>query len=89
MLGMNFAMHTTIDTKLVLFGPSENLVTEDDDARNMASKLIENGIITTACINYVKDKPAESKLREMRIVLEPVGKIISDYIKDGYVPVTF
>jgi len=88
-VGLNFALHTTIDTKLILFGASEQLATEDDEVKGFIKQLIEKKIMPTACVGIADRNNIKEKLIEMKIDLKPVGSVISDYVKEGYAPITF
>ncbi len=89
-LGLMFSLHTTIETRVILFGPSEKLAAENDkDILNMINQLIDKGNIPVACTNYAENNKISDELLKIKLILKPVGPLISDYIKDGYVPITF
>ena len=76
------------DVKVIFFGPSERLLVEDDligqTAKEMAMK--EKPI---AC-KFISDRDGISeKIEGLGLKVDYVGTIISDFIKDGYVPMVF
>ncbi|KQB36806.1 MULTISPECIES: hypothetical protein [Acidiplasma] len=89
LLGLKFALHTTIGTRVVLFGAAEKLAAEDDEFKGLVKQLIDKNIIPVACVNIADEENIKERLLELKINLKPVGALISDYVKDGYAPITF
>ena len=76
------------DIKIVLFGPIEKLLAEDEDLRSKFDSLLKYQK-PVAC-KYVSDQDnVSNSLSEMGYEVEYVGKLISDYIGDGYVPMVY
>ena len=76
------------DVKVVYFGPSEKLMYSDSDVASAAIEIAGMGE-TFAC-KAISDKEGISeKIDEMGVKVEYVGTVISDYIKDGYVPMVW
>jgi hypothetical protein len=76
------------DIKVVYFGPSEKLMVEDSQVRDEAIEVANMGECY-AC-KAISDREAISdKVDEMGIRVEYVGSIISDLIKQGYVPMVW
>ena len=76
------------DVKVVLFGPSEKLVTHDDRVAWFIKEIIDEGDCF-AC-QAISDKQGVSqKLAEAGVKVEYVGLIVSNAIKDGYVPMVW
>jgi hypothetical protein len=67
------------DIKVVYFGPSEKLVVEDPIISDQAREIAEAGG-SIAC-KYISDRDGVSE--------KYVGSIISDLIKDGYIPMVW
>ncbi len=89
-LGLMFSLHATVETKVILFGPSETLVAENDqDATPLIKQLMDKNIIPVACTNYADGNKLTDKLLAMNLKLKPVGPLISDYVREGYVTMTF
>jgi hypothetical protein len=76
------------DVKVVFFGPFEDLVCRDAETADFASQLLtyETPI---ACKRLSDDAGISNKLQELGYTVEYVGTIISDFIKEGYVPMVF
>ena len=76
------------EVKVVFFGPSERLLVEDDFIAKTAKELsaTEKPI---AC-KFISDRDGISeKIEALGVNVDYVGTIISDFIKDGYVPMVF
>ena len=76
------------DVKVIIFGPSQNAVLEDGDLENSLKNLIllEKPI---ACKRISDDQGTSERFLELGARVEYVGSIISDFIKNGYVPLVF
>jgi hypothetical protein len=76
------------EVKVVFFGPSERLLVEDQLIAKTAKELssVEKPI---AC-KFISDRDGTSeKIEALGVKVDYVGTIISDFIKDGYVPMVF
>ncbi|MGC8672959.1 MAG: DsrE family protein [Thermoplasmata archaeon] len=95
MAGMSFAYNAKVkgyldDIRIMFFGPSEDLiVSENRDVQDMLKKLMDAGMFMIACKNISDKFQLTAKLSGMGIKVEYVGKIIADYIREGFVPMTF
>ena len=76
------------DVKVVYFGPSENLMVEDADVASAAIEVASLGE-TYACKAISDREEISEKIDDMGVRVEYVGSIISDYIKQGYVPMVW
>lgn len=76
------------DVKVMFFGPSENLLVEDEEVRLEAMNVAGTGN-TVAC-KFLSDRDGISEsIAEIGIKIEYVGTMIADLIKDGYVPMVW
>ncbi len=95
MAGMSFAFNAKVkgyldDIRIMFFGPSEDLVVSDNqEVKEMVKKLREAGVFMVACKNISDRIQVTEKILSLGINVEYVGKIIADYVKQGYVPITF
>jgi hypothetical protein len=77
------------DVKVFLFGPSETQVATDPALRELAADLVQQGVVPVAC-KYCSDKYHVSELlNEAGCGVEYIGALISEAIKDGYVPMVW
>ena len=76
------------DVKVVYFGPSENLMVKDADVASAAIEVASLGE-TYACKAISDREEISEKIDDMGVRVEYVGSIISDYIKQGYVPMVW
>ena len=76
------------EVKVIFFGPSENLLVQDEDIEDMA-KQISQTEKPVAC-KFLSDRDGISeKIEEIGVNVDYVGTIISDLIKEGYAPLVF
>ena len=76
------------EVKVIFFGPSENLLVQDEDIQDMA-KQISQTEKPVAC-KFLSDRDGISeKIEEIGVNVDYVGTIISDLIKEGYAPLVF
>ena len=72
------------DVKVVYFGPSERLMVEDADVASAAIEVA--GLGEAYACKAISDR---EKIDSMGVRVEYVGSIISDYVKQGYVPMVW
>jgi hypothetical protein len=76
------------DLKVIFFGPFENLLCEDEEVVQAASRLLDYE--TPIACKFLSDRDGISeKLEKMGINVEYVGSLISGYIDKGYIPMVF
>jgi hypothetical protein len=76
------------NVKIIFFGPSENLLTEDADVRNSAAELA-NLSQPIAC-KFLSDRDGISeKIESLNIKVDYVGAMIADHLNDGYIPMVW
>ena len=74
------------DVKLIFFGPSEKLLLSDSKFQDYLNEYLELKGKVAAC-KFISDNDQTSeKIERMGVRIEPVGEIISNHIKDGFVP---
>ena len=76
------------DVKVVYFGPSERLMVEDADVASAAIEVASLGEAYACKAISDRDEISE-KIDELGVRVEYVGTIISDYIRQGYVPMVW
>ena len=76
------------DLKVIFFGPFENLVCDDEEVAQAASKLLDYE--TPIACKFLSDRDGISQnLENMGINVDYVGSLISGYIEEGYIPMVF
>ena len=74
--------------KVIFFGPFENLICQDEEVSSAASQLLDYD--TPIACKFLSDRDGISnKLDELGINVQYVGSLISNCIKEGYVPLVF
>ena len=76
------------DAQLIFFGPGEQVLLESEDIQNMV-KQIATANTPMACKAISDQKGTSEKIKELGVDVVYVGKIISDNIKAGYVPMVW
>jgi len=89
MYAKNAAKNGWLDeVKVVFFGPSERLMVEDEDVSQEALEVAE--LCESLACKAISDREEISEaITKMGVRVEYVGRIISDYIRDGYVPMVW
>jgi len=78
------------DVKVVFFGPSEKLLASDNaEILNLFKDLKNTGIEIFACKNVSDNFSITPKLIDLGLNVTLIGKIVTDLLKDGYIPLTF
>ena len=76
------------DVKVIVFGSFEDLLCRDEEVADFASQLLEHET-PIACKRLSDNAGISGKIEELGYNVEYVGTIISNAIKDGYVPMVF
>jgi hypothetical protein len=75
--------------KLFLFGPAQDLFLEDEDLQNYIMEYQSMDQTAIAC-KFISERDEKSQqLSSLGVTVDYVGKKISDFIKDGYVPMVW
>jgi hypothetical protein len=76
------------DVKVVFFGPSEKLLVQDERIAQLAQRICEAE--KPFVCKFISDQEGISEqIEDLGLKVEYVGTIMSDFIKDGYVPMVF
>ena len=76
------------EVKVVYFGPSEQLMEQDTKVAEAAMEIA--GMSESFACKAISDRGGISeKIDEMGVKVDYVGSIISDFIKQGYVPMVW
>jgi hypothetical protein len=74
------------DVKLIFFGPAEQLMLEDGEIQNLLKEYQHMEETAVAC-KFIADRDGVSpQIDALGVKVEFVGKMIADYIKQGYIP---
>jgi len=74
--------------KVVFLGPSERLLVQDELIAQTAKEI--SAVEQPFACKFISDREGISeKIEGLGVKVDYVGTIISDYIKDGYVPMVF
>jgi hypothetical protein len=77
------------EVKVVIFGPSQRLSLNDTEIQGYLKELTGLGPIPIAC-KYIADQEDISKdLSALGLDVVYVGTVISDHIKQGFIPLVF
>lgn len=76
------------DVRLCFFGPFEKLLAEDEELQEWV-RLASNYQKPVACKYIAENHGVQDKLTELGLDVEYVGEMVSNSIKEGYVPMVF
>jgi hypothetical protein len=77
------------EVKIFFFGPAQNLLLEDAPLQDYMKEYSFMEECAVAC-RYISDRDKKSEqIRELGLEVEYVGKMISDYINQGYIPMVW
>ena len=76
------------EVKLCFFGPFEKLLAEDEEVQGYVAELAEQQP-PVACKFVSDNNGVTEKLSLLGIDTQYVGKLVSDYLNEGYVPMVF
>jgi hypothetical protein len=74
---------------LLLWGPSDKTVVEDQDLQNTVKQLKEVGVQLLACKWCAEQYAVDKKLQEIGFKVEYMGQPLSDMIKGGWKVLSF
>ena len=76
------------DVKIVFFGPSERLIVQDDQVADEVKDIALLGE-SFACKAISDREGLSEEVEKLGVKVEYVGSIISNLIKDGYLPMVW
>lgn len=78
------------DVKVILQGPSEKLLLEEDsEIKSLVDFLIGNNIVDSACSFVARNLSIEEPILKRGVQLKPSGERLAALINDGYTPLVF
>lgn len=77
------------EVKLIFFGPSEKLLLDDSELQGYVKEYLELKGEAVAC-KFISDNDKSSEnISEMGLQVDYVGEILSNLIKDGFIPIVW
>ncbi len=92
--GMMYAVNAVAqewmtDVKLIIFGPAQHLFLEDQDLQERVALFGKVSGVPVAC-RFIADRDGITRRTEkLGMDVQPVGTIVSEHIKKGYVPMVW
>ncbi len=77
------------EVKMIIFGPAENLLLRDSGMQNFLKQYLDQMGEVTACKFIAERDGTTGKIETLGVTVDFVGKMISDLVKDGYVPMVW
>ncbi len=92
--GLMYAVNTIkygwmAETKLIFFGPAEQLLLEDEDLQELLREYQRQEKTAVACKFLADRENATAPLAEMGLEVAYVGELISNLIKSGFTPMVW
>ena len=76
------------DVKIVFFGPSEKLIVQDEQVANEVKNIAVMGE-SFACKAISDREGFSGEVEKLGVKVEYVGSVISNFIKNGYLPIVW
>jgi hypothetical protein len=70
------------EVRVIVWGPSSRLTAADKEIQGKLKAMKDSGVILEACVVCADSYGVADKLRELGIDVKPMGKPLSDTIKD-------
>jgi len=77
------------EVRLIVWGPSSRLLSEDADLQDEVRKMSDAGVILDACKACADRYGVSEKLGQLGITVRYMGVPLTDYIKEGRNVITF
>ncbi len=77
------------EVKLVVWGPSAKLLSEDEEIQKKLKQMQEDGVIIQACIVCANAYGVAEKLRSLGLEVKGMGKPLTDMLKGDWKVITF
>jgi hypothetical protein len=77
------------DITLVVWGPSAKLLTEDKELQDYLGNIIETGTSVIACKGCSDQYGVSENLEGLGIEVAYIGKVLTDFVKEGRKILTF
>lgn len=78
------------EVRVVIWGPSARLTASDKDIQAKLAEMKDSGVVLQACVVCADSYGVSDRLRELGIEVKPMGKPLSDTLKDSTIhTVTF
>ena len=74
---------------LVIWGPSDRLISEDVELQNHLKKLKNAGVKLEACIDCTEMYGVSKKLEDMGVEVKGMGAPLTEYLKNRKTVITF
>ena len=81
--------HWFDDVRVILFGPFERLLVEDKEIRDLGAEIFKIIAHPVACNTFADDPVVSDAIKSLGCEIDQVGGIISESIRNGYVPLVF
>ncbi|MBI9018344.1 MAG: DsrE family protein [Phycisphaerae bacterium] len=77
------------EVTLIVWGPSANLLANNEELQAYVKKMIQADIKVQACVACANSYGVSDKLRSLGIEVKPMGVPLSNLIKDDWKVITF
>ncbi|MCE5251420.1 DsrE family protein [bacterium] len=77
------------EVKLVVWGPSSKLLSDDQELQDYIKKMKDEGVILEACKACSDMYGVSDKLSSLGIDVKYMGKPLTEMLKSGWVSLTF
>ncbi len=71
------------DVRLIVWGPSSNLLSQDEDLQETLKEMMNEGVKVEACRACADEYGVSESLEDLGIDVKYMGEPLSDYLKEG------
>ena len=71
------------EVTLLIWGPSAQLIAEDEEIQGRLKKLKEEGVVLEACKACAENYGVDEDLADLGIDVYYIGKRLTEYVKEG------
>jgi hypothetical protein len=77
------------DIRVVLFGPIERILANDEELKELSSTVFKITAHPVACTTFADEPATADALKALGCEVDQVGGIISEYLRNGFIPLVF
>jgi hypothetical protein len=81
--------HFFKEVTLIIWGPSSRLLAADKAVQEKVKSMADDGVTLVACIACADSYGVSDTLRDMGIEVKPMGRPLTDMLKQGWKVLTF
>ncbi len=77
------------DVTLLVWGPSQKLLTENEELQGKLAEMLDLGVRAVACKACADSYPISDRLEALGVEVFYTGELLTDWVKSGRAVITF